>query len=176
VTFLLGFLTMNRKNFDSFKETIDAAAMQSDLAKRFSLPGAITRKVSHTPSGRGIRVPQDRNIVVRSSNRTTPPTISCVCCESINSDLSRICGTCGYYLHSVNQSSDWTLAESRGLVRAAPKVKVMIESEWKAVESSLAGTITKTKKKTIGSRYYASLPSLYVTFCHTVEYRNSNHY
>jgi hypothetical protein len=137
---------MNRKNFDSIKGTVDAAAMQSDLAKRFSLPGAITRKVSHIPSGRGNRVPQAGNIVVRSSNRTTPPTISCACCESINSDHSRICGTCGYYLHSFNQSSDLTLAESRGLVRAAPKLKAMIESEWKAVESSLAGTIAIRKK------------------------------
>lgn len=134
---------MNRKNYDSIKGTIDAAAMQSDLAKRFSLPGAITRKVIHVPSGRGSRVTQAGNAVVRSSNRSSPSTITCACCESINLENSRICGTCGYYLHSVNQSSDWTLAESRGLVRAAPKVKVMIESEWKAVESSLAGIGTK---------------------------------
>jgi hypothetical protein len=143
VTYQLDLLKMNRKSFDSIKGTIDAAAMQSDLAKRFSLPGAITRKVSHVPSSRGNRVPQAGNTVVRSSNRNTPPSISCACCESQNPDHSRICSTCGYYLHSVNQSSDWTLAESRGLVRAAPKVKVMIESEWKAVENSLAGTITK---------------------------------
>lgn len=132
---------MIRKKIDSMKGTIDAAAMQSDLAKRFSLPGGITRKVSHVNSGRGNLGGQARDIVVRPTARSSSTNISCACCESVNPEHSRICGTCGYYLHSVNQSSDRTLAESRGLVRAAPKVKVMIDSEWKAIESSLAGII-----------------------------------
>ena len=125
---------IDRKAIDTMKSTIDAAALQADMARRFQLPGSITRRVNQ--SGRG-REPRSGNIASKETASST--AMHCISCRSSNPHGSRICSSCGYFLHCTDQTSDTTLAERRGLVQIVPRVKAMIESEWDEVESRLIG-------------------------------------
>ena len=127
---------IDRKAIDLVKSTIDAAALQADLARRFQLPGSVTRRVNQSSRSRESR---SGNIV--SKEPTSSTAKCCISCKSSNPHNSRICTTCGYFLHCTDQSSDTTLAERRGLVQIVPRVKAMVESEWDEVESRLIGNL-----------------------------------
>ena len=142
----------NRRAADSMKSTIDAAALQADMARRFNLPGSATRKVKQITSA-----PMKKSSYIASNSSTASTTSSsssssssasasaasyhiyCVSCRNANSQSAQICSTCGYFLTSAQHHSAPSLAEMRGLVAAAPKVEVMIDSEWDIVEGKLAG-------------------------------------
>lgn len=126
----------NRRAADSMKSTIDAAALQADMARRFNLPGNAARKIKKIT---GLNTGATSKAII-SSTRTSTPQIYCISCMSLNPQSSNVCNSCGYFLPSTQQNFEPSLAEMRGLTKASPKIEVMVESEWDQVESSLAGT------------------------------------
>lgn len=120
-----------RKANDNMKSVVDAAALQSDFARRFNLPGAMARKSNRTAG--------------TSSSRGTCVSRSPTCCESCNMPFtlgSRICSSCGYFFSSGVQLLESTLAERRGLVTLPSVMRPMVECEWRVVESQLEGAET----------------------------------
>jgi hypothetical protein len=132
-----------RKANDDMKSVVDAAALQSDLAKRFNLPGAMTRK-SNRSTGASSSSSSNRGICVLtvSSSQSTSISPSTFCCESCSRPCTvsaRICSSCGYFFHSGTRPSETTLAERRGLVPLPSVIKPMVEWEWNAVERQVEG-------------------------------------
>lgn len=125
----------NRRVADAAKSTIDAAALQDDMARRFNLPGNAARKPKKTSglnNGATIKA-------MISSSRTSIPQIYCISCMNLNPQASNICNSCGYFLTSAQHNLESSLAELRGLVKSSPKIEVMVESDWDLVECNLAG-------------------------------------
>ena len=75
----------------------------------------------------------------RSGTSAAGARIYCSVCGDANTPSSSICSTCGYFLHSADHHTVATLAEMRGLVKAAPKVEAMPQCEWDHIESQLEG-------------------------------------
>ena len=125
----------------STKSTIDAAALQADIARRFKLPGSSTRRTAPSSSSGDAKKSSKSESSIKSSNLSSDSAthIHCVSCRSINSNTANICSECGYFLRSASHQSAPSLAEMRGLVKAAPKVEVMVDSEWEIVEAKLVG-------------------------------------
>jgi hypothetical protein len=126
----------NRRVADSMKSTIDAAALQADMARRFNLPGNAARKTKKTT---GLNTGATSKAMI--SSRTSIPQIYCISCMNLNPQASNVCHSCGYFLTSAQQNLEPSLAELRGLVKSSPKIEVMVESEWDLVENKLAGII-----------------------------------
>ena len=133
----------HRRANDYMKSVIDAAALQSDLARRFNLPGAMSRKTNRS-SGASSSSSSSRGTcaISASSSQSTSILPSTFCCESCSRPCtigSRICSSCGYFFHSGTRSSETTLAERRGLVPPPSVIKPMVECEWSAVERQVEG-------------------------------------
>ncbi len=105
--------------------TIDAAALQSDIAKRYNLSGARnqTRLISNPSS----------SLVVRNNRNTRK---ICDCCRQFNEPNVEICTSCGYYLMGAPVIEE-TLAQKRGIVPLPPKMNNLSEAEWDAIESNI---------------------------------------
>lgn len=120
------------------KSSIDAAALQADIARRYKLPGGAPRKVVQVTSlstGKG----KSSKYLVPLLSSSTSSQIVCESCGAYNLHTEHICRTCGYYRTITYQHPVKSLAELRGLVQAPPKIEVMIDSEWDVVEAKLAG-------------------------------------
>ena len=132
----------HRKANDDMKSVIDAAALQSDLAKRFNLPGAMTRKANRSTGASSSSSSSRGTCVITASSSQTSISPSTFCCESCSRPCTidaRICSSCGYFLHTGTRSSETTLAERRGLVPLPSVIKPMVEWEWNAVERQVEG-------------------------------------
>ena len=131
-----------RKANDNMKSVVDAAALQSDFARRFNLPGAMARKSNRTA---GTSSSRGTCVVSASSFHRIDIFRSPICCESCNMPYtlgSRICSSCGYFFSSGVQLLESTLAERRGLVTLPSVMRPMVECEWRVVESQLEGAET----------------------------------
>lgn len=100
------------KKQEAASSSIDAAALQADMARRFNL--------SNGPkSNRG-------QLVIRSNNsnreRASPQVIEviCDCCQAKCTSNEDICRSCGYYLVGAPEPPPETLAQRRGLVAPPP--------------------------------------------------------
>jgi hypothetical protein len=132
----------HRKANDDMKSVIDAAALQSDLAQRFNLPGAMTRKANRSTGASSSSSSRSTSVITASSSQSTSISPSTFCCESCSRPCttgSRICSSCGYFFHSGTRSSETTLAERRGLVPLPSMIKPMVLWEWDAVERQVEG-------------------------------------
>ena len=100
---------------------IDAAALQSDIARRLNLPGG--RSVSS---------------VIRPNREGRKKRIEriCACCNRINVSGASVCDFCGFFVESVPQQND-TLAQVRGLIPKVAPVETLSQSEWHEIESKL---------------------------------------
>ena len=93
--------------------SIDAAALQADMARRFNL------SAGPKPS---------RQLAVRNSSsssrqeRASPQVIEiiCECCHSKCYSDQEVCRACGYYLMGAPEPPPETLAQRRGLVAPPP--------------------------------------------------------
>ena len=123
---------------DSMKSSVDAAALQADMARKYKLPGIVTRKVALAPSSNSGRGKPIKNLAPSLSSSASYQTI-CESCGVDNFDRYNVCSSCGYFKIAEYQYTTKSLAEFRGLVQAPLKIEVMIDSEWDIVEAKLAG-------------------------------------
>ncbi len=121
---------MKRKELSA--STIDAAALQADMAKRFNLSGARTsnRLTSSSSSG------SNALTVSRPNNSTNNNRKICDCCRCYNAINVEVCTSCGYYLSGVPDVQE-TLAQKRGIAPPAVKVTTLTNMEWNAIESNI---------------------------------------
>lgn len=113
--------------------SVDAAALQSDMARRFNLPGAAVKRVRYlmatsTNTGGG-----------PESSRQRPrhePCLSCGCV--VIPTESSTCPSCGVFFRSMREVLP-TLAEMRGLVKAPTpaEVTVLTREEWAGMEQRI---------------------------------------
>jgi hypothetical protein len=109
-------------------QTVDAAALQLDMAKKYNLSlnsSNNSRKASRLSVATGTRR------VTSSAGSET-----CPCCGTINELTSTICTDCGYFLNSIVEQP-LTLAQKRGLVKPSEKVESLSQSEWDVIEQKL---------------------------------------
>mmetsp|Transcript_16121 Transcript_16121/g.16249 ORF Transcript_16121/g.16249 Transcript_16121/m.16249 type:complete len:446 (-) Transcript_16121:37-1374(-) len=100
----------------------DAAALQSDIAKRYNLPGAYNGTI------------KKRSLSISSSAQIADK--SCPCCNERNSRQATVCSSCGFFLSS-NRVPTESLAQARGLVPAAEKIETLSQREWEGIENRL---------------------------------------
>ena len=119
---------------------MDAAALQSDIARRFNLPGAAVKRVkylaaaSSTSSGGGSR----------SQTARIDSHQNCLSCGFVNTSLvtssSPTCINCGVFNQSLHEVQP-SLAELRGLTKApaAESCPVLTKDEWESIELKVFG-------------------------------------
>lgn len=115
--------------------TIDAAALQADMAKRFNLSGARPNRMATTTSSSN----SNSLTISRRSNNPSNNADSrkvCECCRSLNAATVDVCASCGYYLSGVPEIQE-TLAQKRGIAPPAAKVVTLTPSEWSAIECNI---------------------------------------
>lgn len=141
----------SRNSYASFRSSVasmDAAALQSDIASRYSLPGSqmtikviilfplstlfcisITIKLQRTPKA------------ARSStqNSRVKQTKACPSCQGTNLASNAVCRRCGYFMSGVDNSTI-SLAQHRGLVKKQDESKTLTltQSQWKAIETDIS--------------------------------------
>lgn len=102
--------------------TIDAAALQQDMAKRFNLSSV--QPVQKTAANKTKRPMAITNYVSYAT---------CDCCGNSNQSTEEICQHCGFYTQSVSQIQP-TLAQRRGLAAMPAKVEILSPSDWSHIE------------------------------------------
>jgi hypothetical protein len=113
--------------------SVDAAALQSDMARRFNLPGAAVKRVRYlmaTSSNAGSA--QDPS---RHRSRHEP----CLSCGAVVVPTeSSTCPSCGVFFRSMREVLP-TLAEMRGLVKApaTAEAAVLTRQEWASMEQRI---------------------------------------
>eukprot|EP01038_Epipyxis_sp_PR26KG_P004389 gene4389-6206_t len=123
--------TIRRNNYENSNNTviststIDAAALQADMARRFNLPGAVSNRPRRA---RG----------VNQSHQQQSETIICQCCNSYNIRSNETCSCCGFYLNSLILSAE-SLAQRRGLVPSLPQVAALTPQQWEDIEKNIKG-------------------------------------
>lgn len=146
---------MNQRRLNEFKvgfkqsSSIDAAALQAEMARRFKLPGSVMvtvngKKSQQAKAQRHRSTTADQGISAmhqqqKQNGSSIAARVCCSVCGDSNAPSSSICSSCGYFLRSADHSTVATLAEVRGLVKAAPKVEAMPQCEWDHIESQLEG-------------------------------------
>jgi hypothetical protein len=127
------------------ERTIDAAALQSDMARKYNL-GGVGRKINTTkrrtsssssssiPSSTE-SIPSSSNIVSSSSSSSSPPIV-CDCCQELNNISETVCLSCGYFLASMTIIPE-TLAQRRGLIEPTPQIPSVSAAEWESLERTL---------------------------------------
>lgn len=109
--------------------SLDAAALQRDMAKRFNLPGAAVKRIKYlacSPS-------------VRSSGSGGRSSLEhrCPSCSQIVLSSESVCPNCGIFFRSLGEYEP-TLAETRGLVpRSQPPTIILKLGDWLEIESRL---------------------------------------
>lgn len=127
----LGKMSAGRRdapNFPSSGTSINAAALQSEMAKRFGLKAA---------AGRG-------GLGRRNSKASSPAQQRCLSCDSLIGDGQDFCVQCGYGVPARpadNGSS--SLAQRRGLIPAVPVppkpgLDVMKPLDWYLMEKAIS--------------------------------------
>lgn len=116
----------------SSSSSLDAAALQADLARRLNLAGS---------SSTSLRRQKPKPTF--SSSSLAPPASEhqprhCPSCQArcSSTDSSSVCSSCGYFVNGV-QPQPTSLAQRRGLVAIAPQTDAMSEKDWESVESKL---------------------------------------
>lgn len=154
-----------RRALDSLKtptshegSALNSSALQSDLAKKYNLPGAAKVRsllvVSRGRRAASNSAPSSRTSASNSNNNgssssgggsssnasSNPPPfvpLYCAACDSLNDASSNICTACGYFLYSARQQST-TLAQRMGLTEAPIQTQVVTISEWEEIERKVA--------------------------------------
>lgn len=124
-------IQQNRRQ-NTASSSVDSAALQSEIAKKYNLSAGTRSRASGTTANRIAPTTS-----VHGGRRTQPvqqPTI-CACCNAANPSAEQVCGECGYFLHSIITVPD-TLAQRRGLVPIAPPQAPLTPFDWAVIENS----------------------------------------
>lgn len=129
------FQSQNRRQVTS-TATVDSAALQSEIAKKYNLGTArprpnLTQRATR-PNTNSVPVQAGRRSVVQ---QIVQSPIICACCNSSNGSTEQICGACGYFLHSIITVPD-SFAQRRGLVPIAPPQAPLTPFDWAVIENS----------------------------------------
>jgi hypothetical protein len=126
-------LDNKRQEAKLFASSIDAAALQADISKRYNLSGRSSSLTSSINSSGIIKYKR------KKSEKIEIKALKCQSCQH-NNDIKRnqlpICENCGYYMSGPQQSRE-SLSQMRGLVPPSPAVSVMSLAEWNKVECKL---------------------------------------
>ena len=113
------------------------------MARRFKLPGSSMVAMNKPPQRRrpsnNNQTTKSTSTMIHQQHKQTAQRFYCSCCGEPNDPSASICGTCGYFLRSADHQTTATLSELRGLVKAAPKIEVMEQSQWDTIEDKLEG-------------------------------------
>lgn len=113
--------------------SVDSAALQSEMAKKYNLSSAGTVKQFK-------RISNATTAHRSSSFRTESPAASaivCICCQSTYLANEPACSNCGYIANNLPRAPE-TLAQRRGLVPVAPTPAVLSPFDWSVIENSRA--------------------------------------
>lgn len=117
---------------------VHSSALQSDLAKRFNLPGAVVPRTNNNQSKKQVTSTKP-TVSARKSSAESRGTSFIVCqsCDFENASTSTVCECCGFYLSSARQH-DTTLAQRLGVSAAPAAVRVLSLTDWETVEEQAA--------------------------------------
>ena len=124
------------------KSSVDAAALQLDLARRLKLPGtsngAIVRRQQQRPTAQHkeeSRAPaaSSKQQQQQQQQKESVPDIECASCCELNRGSDCVCRSCGYFLSGAWQPSP-TLAQRRGLLQAPAKISTVSPEAWATIE------------------------------------------
>ncbi len=105
--------------------SVDAAALQSDMARRFNLPGAAVKRVKYLVT----------NNTYKNGERAT--TSQCPSCAQHVSTSSATCPNCGIFFRSIREYVP-SLSEIRGLVKSTSvEVTPLTKEQWVCIEVRL---------------------------------------
>lgn len=111
------------KKQEASSSSIDAAALQADMSRRFNL-------------SQGPKLQNRQQLVVRNNNsnslrnRRSPSVVIevlCDCCQARCTSADEVCQSCGYFLVGAPEPPPETLAQRRGLVAPPPTRYVIIK-------------------------------------------------
>ena len=111
--------------------SLDASALQSDIARRLNLPGAAVKRVKY--------LAQKSSTASHRTGSETHVTAMhrCPSCAQPADRSDLTCPNCGIFFRSIREFEP-TLAEARGLVaRSSDPVVPMSQSEWSLIEHKL---------------------------------------
>jgi hypothetical protein len=126
---------------DGGRRSVDAAALQSDIARRFNLPGAAVKRVKYLAAASSTTVSSGSS---RSLTGRVDSHQSCLSCGFVNTSASTTssptCINCGVFIRSLREIQP-SLAELRGLTKApdAETCHVLTKDEWDSIESKVFG-------------------------------------
>ena len=118
--------------------TVDAAALQQDMARRFNLSSGASAN-RRTQQTQLVNAPAHQSAGRRSNG--SGGRVICECCKKLNAHDVDICTECGYFLYSVIEQHP-TLSQRRGLSKPLEKVEVLTSSQWDEIETKLANRTT----------------------------------
>jgi hypothetical protein len=111
------------RNVDAGACSLDAAALQGDIARRFNLPGAAVKRVKY--------------LMATASNAGGHALERCLCCAQTLIPSESTCPNCGVFLRSL-RTFEPSLSEIRGLVKPKlPEMVPLTKPEWDFIETKL---------------------------------------
>ena len=130
---------MLEKERNSYTSSVDAAAIQHEIARKFSLPNAprsMNKPLGSSKKNKILAITDSNNrrASVKISYKTCP---SCGC-DDIESD-NKICTRCGFFFHLQKQGNNTlSLAQKRGLVDVPEELRPLTIDEWNDIEFSMS--------------------------------------
>ena len=133
----------------SASSSIDAAALQIELARKMGLPVASSRKPPQSSSVKKSKVMAITNSNNRQASKTAYKTCPSCRCDQVEASC-KLCTDCGFFFlgnvpgagssssGSGSGSTDLTLAQRRGLVEVPAELKPLSVEEWAEVEATAA--------------------------------------
>jgi hypothetical protein len=116
--------------------SLDASALQIDMARRFGLPGAAVKRVKYLSVVNFPTRYTHSSVGVAYTGRITQ-RYCCPSCAEVVCTRDATCTNCGIFFRSIREFEP-TLSESRGLVhpRHAPVV-ALSAGDWGRIESKV---------------------------------------
>lgn len=114
--------------------SLDASALQSDMARRFGLPGAAVKRVKYLSAvSSGVGTSRFSSRLIGSDGGRCCPS-----CSEVVSVHDDTCTNCGIFFRSIREFHP-SLAETRGLLKPShASVVVLSKYEWKSIEMKLS--------------------------------------
>jgi hypothetical protein len=129
--------------------SLDASALQSDIARRFNLPGAAVKRVKYLAAGAAAAAAAGAGAVrsarhghshahthaASAAGSRAREQQQCPSCAQVVSVGDTTCPNCGIFFRSI-RAFEPTLAESRGLVAPAHAPVVVVSAQrWAEIEA-----------------------------------------
>ena len=120
----------------SSSSSVDAAALQADIARRLNLTGSSSTSLRRKKAKSGTSYSSTSAVV--SSSGSDQLSRSCPSCQArcSSTDTTSICSSCGYFVNAIRPLPT-SLAQRRGLIAVAPQTDALSAKEWQNVESKL---------------------------------------